>query len=313
MEYKRLGSTDLEISRIGFGCWAIGGHGYGKVDDSESIRAIHNALDLGINVFDTADVYGFGHSEEILGKALGSKKSEVVIATKFGVNWDNSGKTFYDCSPKRATEALEGSLRRLKTDCVTLYQIHWYDNVTPISETVEVLRKCQQAGKIRYIGCSNFPLSLLLETVEVYRIESLQCSYNISQRNLGTEMIKCCETFNISIIAYNVLARGLFSGKYDLNTQFAHGDTRGEEDDFRGEKLIQHLQIVNKIKKVGLFYKKSPSQVAIRWVLDNPSITSALVGIKVSQQILENSGALGWKLREEDLEYIKSKNCKNGD
>ena len=149
MEYAKLGLSDLRVSRIGFGCWAIGGHGYGKTDDKESIKAIQKALHLGINFFDTADVYGFGHSEEILCKALGSQKDNVIIATKFGVNWDERGNTFYDCSPKRVTEALEGSLRRLKIDCIPVYQIHWYDNVSPILETLEVLKKYQESGKIQ--------------------------------------------------------------------------------------------------------------------------------------------------------------------
>lgn len=307
MEYKKLGSTDLQISRIGFGCWAIGGHGYGKVDDSESIRAIHNALDLGMNFFDTADVYGFGHSEKILGKALGSKKNEVVIATKFGVNWDKNGKTFYDCSPRRVTEALEASLRRLKLDCIPLYQVHWYDNVTPLSETLEVLKSCQEAGKIHHIGFSNFSFTLLLEMSKAYKIESLQCPYNICQRNLEKGISMWSDISNISILVYNVLARGLFSGKFDSHAKFVEGDTRIKDENFLGKQFKKNLLLVEKIKEIGSFHNKTAAQVAIRWVLDNKNVTCALIGATNQRQVEENVRALGWNLSSEDYDYIVKK------
>lgn len=307
MEYKRLGSTDLEISRIGFGCWAIGGHGYGRVDDQESIKTIQKALDLGINFFDTADVYGFGHSEEILSKALGSQKDRVVIATKFGVNWDESGRIFYDCSPRRAKEALEGSLRRLKIDSIPLYQLHWYDNATPLSETLQILTGFQEAGKIRHIGFSNFPLSLLVEISKNYRIESLQNPYNISQRNLEKETSRWSDILNISILVYNVLARGLFSGKFDSHAKFVEGDTRIKDENYLGKQFTNNMLLVEKIKELGSFHNKTAAQVAIRWVLDNKNVTCALIGATNQRQVEENVGALGWNLSSEDYDYIVKK------
>jgi len=146
MEYRRLGLTGLRISRVGFGCWAIGGHGYGLVTEKDFSAAVKEALDLGINFFDTADVYGFGRSERILAKALGSRRKEVVIATKFGVAWNKQGQTYKDCSPRRAEQALEGSLNRLKIDCIPLYQIHWHDGITPIPEIMQALLKFQWQG-----------------------------------------------------------------------------------------------------------------------------------------------------------------------
>lgn len=303
MEYNKLGSTDLEISCIGFGCWAIGGHGYGKVDDRESIRAIHKALDLGINFFDTADVYGFGHSEEILSKALGSQRTKVIIATKFGVTWDENGNTLRDCSPKRIIEALEGSLSRLKIDCIPLYQIHWHDGKTPIYETMEAIKKCQEAGKIRYIGCSNLSTELVLEASKIHRIESVQVLYNFVQRDLEKE-IKYFEASQMGVIAYGVLGRGLFTGKYGLNAKFGDNDTRNRDENFQGENLRKNLQLVDVLRKIGKRYGKSPSQVAIRWVLDNPGITCALTGIKKPEQIIENSGAVGWRLLQEDWKAL---------
>ena len=304
MEYQRLGFTDIEVSRIGFGCWAIGGHGYGNVDDRVSIKAIHKALDLGINFFDTADVYGFGHSEEILSKGLGSKKKDVIIATKFGVNWDERGNTFRDCTPKRVVEALEGSLRRLRIDCIPLYQIHWHDSNTPIFETMEALRKCRGAGKIRYIGCSNFSANLIAGASKTHRIESLQCEYNIIKRDFESEILRYIEAFKMGIIVYNVLARGLLSGKYNFTTKFGDDDTRNSDENFQGERFERNFQVVDALKIIGMRYDKTPSQVAIRWVLDNPAITCALVGIKKAAQVIENAGVLDWELAEEDRNFL---------
>jgi aryl-alcohol dehydrogenase-like predicted oxidoreductase len=317
MEYKKLGETDLEVSRIGFGCWAIGGHGYGKVDDIESIKAIHKALSLGINFFDTADVYGFGHSEEILSKALGSKRNKVIIATKFGVNWDEHGETYRDCSPKRIVEALEGSLSRLQIDCIPLYQIHWYDGITPIYEIMETLKKCQKEGKIRYIGCSNFSVELISEAFKVHRLESNQLLYNFVQRKSEIDILRCAEELKMGIIVYGSLARGLFSGHYGLDATFVSNDTRGKDENFQGEKLKKNLQWLDKIKEMGTAYHKSPSQTAIRWVLENGNVTCAMVGIKKAIQIEENVGAVGWKLNKEDFQFLSREmptiNEKGGD
>ena len=218
MEYTKLGMADLNVSRIGFGCWAIGGHGYGKVRDSESVEAIREALRLGINFFDTADVYGFGHSEEVLSKALGRDRKNVVIATKFGVSWNKDGKTFKDCSKKRIAKALDDSLKRLRLDCIPLYQIHWNDEKTPIAEIMESLQKHRDAGKIKHIGCTNFTWKLIEEASVYCRIESLQCRYHIAERANEPTIKKCSEKLEMGIIAYEALGRGLFSGKYDLET-----------------------------------------------------------------------------------------------
>ncbi len=303
MEYKKLGSTDLLISRIGFGCWAMGGHGYGNVNDDESIKAIHKALDLGINIFDTADVYGFGHSEKILGKALGAQKNKVIISTKFGIGWDKKGNTFKDCSPKKVVEALEGSLRRLRIDTIPLYQIHLYDNNTPIFKTMNALRKCQDAGKIRYIGCSNFSTNLIVEASKTQRIESLQCEYNIIKRELELKIQNYVQESKLGIIVYNVLFRGLFSGKFNFATEFGDNDTRSKDRNFLGKRFKRNLQIVDVLKKIGIRYNKTPSQVAIRWVLDNKDVTCALIGIKNPKQTEENVGAMNWTLSPDDRKY----------
>lgn len=300
MEYRRLGLTDLEVSRIGFGCWALGGHGYGRVDDQDSIRAIHRALDLGINFFDTADVYGFGHAERVLQKGLGHRKKDVVIATKFGVGWDERGITFRSCDPKRVVRALEGSLQRLQIDCIPLYQIHWPDSHTPIQDTIAVLKKCQEQGKIRYISCSNFSSEMVRQAFETRRVESLQCLYNLAQRENEPDLTECATRFQMGIIVYGVLLRGLLSGKHKEDAQFSENDTRSRSNFFKGECLKRTLELVTFLRDVGSRYGKSSCQVAIRFVLENPLVTCALVGMKTAEQVETNVQSVGWSLLAHD-------------
>jgi aryl-alcohol dehydrogenase-like predicted oxidoreductase len=304
MEYKKLGETNLEISRIGFGCWAIGGHGYGKVDDNESMDAIRKALDLGVNFFDTADVYGLGHSEEILGKALGTQRNHVIIATKFGVNWDENGNTFKDCSAKRVVKALENSLRRLKTETIPLYQIHWPDPNTTLQETMGALIDCQKSGKIKYIGTCNFNPGLIKQIQEIGRIESLQSSYNLLNRFVEKGILQCCHKFSMAFMAHSPLASGFLSGKYKMGHQFSELDMRNESSYFSKEHPKEKERVLDKMKEIGERYDKTFPQVALRWLLDNPMVTSVVVGLKTINQVKENTASTDWKLSTEDFEDL---------
>ncbi|MDR3553433.1 MAG: aldo/keto reductase [Syntrophobacteraceae bacterium] len=299
MEYATLGNTQLVVSRVAFGCWATGGHGYGRTDDTESIASIREALERGVNFFDTADVYGFGHSERILCEALGVRRREVVIATKFGVCWDDAGKTFRDCSPKRAEAALEASLRRLDLESLPLYQVHWHDGVTPICDTIEALLKFQKAGKIQHFGCSNFSGDLLGQAGRIARPASNQLQFSVAHTE-AKSLLEECFRDRVGNLVYGVLGRGALSGKYDLTSRFGEKDTRAVDLAFRGEELERNIRLANKLRVLGEHYGKSPSQVAIRWVLDNPFITSAIVGMKNVAQVLENSGAADWGLSSVD-------------
>jgi aryl-alcohol dehydrogenase-like predicted oxidoreductase len=292
MEFRKLGQTSLNVSRIGFGCWAIGGHGYGAVEDGESIRAIRKALDLGVNFFDTADVYGFGHSEEILSQALGNRRHDVVIATKFGVRWDDSGRTFRDCSARAVMEAVDGSLRRLKLDCIPLYQIHWYDGETPLAETMEALRKCQEAGKVRDLGCSNFSLDLIRESFQNGCLATIQLPFSIGQKESEETLRICHDTLGMGTLAYSVLIRGLLTGKYGIESHFGDKDTRSRDEHFTGPRLLNHLALTEALRSASRRHGISVVQGAIRWVLDQPYITAAIVGAKSSAQIEENVGAV---------------------
>jgi len=307
MEYKRLGLTDLKISRLGFGGCPIGGHGWGSVRDENSIAAIRKAVKLGINFFDTADIYGLGHSEEILSKGLGKDRKKVVIATKVGVRWDNKEKISHnDLSPKHITQAVENSLRRLRIDCIPLYQIHYPDPKTPISETMEILKKLQKQGKIKHIGCSNFSSKLINEAQKYGRIESLQASYNVLDWALEKSLIPTCRKWEMSVIVYGPLAHGLLTGKYNLNTKFGKDDRRSRKEykNFRGKRFKANLVIVDKLKEIALKYNKTSVQIAIRWILDNDLITNAILGVKTPEEIEENAGVLGWKLTLKDRDIL---------
>jgi aryl-alcohol dehydrogenase-like predicted oxidoreductase len=308
MEYRTLGASDLAVSEIGFGGWAIGGHGYGKVDDRVSKEAVRKALDLGVNFFDTANVYGFGHSEIVLSEALGERRHEVVIATKVGVKLNREGNTYRDCSPRSIMESLEGSLRRLRLDCIPLYQIHWPDGKTRIGEIMEVLEKCREAGKIKHIGCCNLSLELIKEATCSGKLVSVQTLYNVKRRENEGTLRKCFYGLGMGAITYEVLGRGLFSGRYGKSVSFGKNDTRTKEPEFYEDNLDANLNIGGLLAKVGERYGKSAAQVAIRWTLDKPFVTCALVGAKTPEQVEENVASVGCSLTEEDLEILDSWN-----
>jgi aryl-alcohol dehydrogenase-like predicted oxidoreductase len=309
VEYAQLGRSDLEVSRIGFGCEQLGGSDWGHVDETDAIAAVRTALDHGVNFFDTADVYGLGHSEVTLSKALGSQRNEVIVATKFGVNWREEpggqrATTYIDCSPKRVVEALEASLRRLRLDRIPLYQIHWPDPSTRLSDTLEALAKCQAEGKIRYIGCSNFRGDLLREAVQTQLVTSLQIQYNLLDRDAENDVLPFCQAERIGLLVYSPLAKGLLSGKYGLDSKFEETDRRSQLPMFRREIVRQHLRLIEKLREVAQKYGRTSAQVALRWLLDRDSTSCAITGVKEPRQIEENTGAIGWSLGQQDWDYL---------
>jgi aryl-alcohol dehydrogenase-like predicted oxidoreductase len=309
MEYQKIGKTKLNISRLGFGGWQIGGHGWEDVDDKKSIQAIHKALDLGVNFFDTADIYGLGHSEEILSKGLGEKRKEVVIATKGGLRWNKEKNIAErDLSSEYITKAVENSLKRLNINSISLYQIHYPDPKTPIQETIKTLEKLKKQGKIQHIGCSNFDLNLVKEAQKYGRIESVQIPYNIIDNYISSDSLDFYKKNKISLITYGSLAQGLLSGKYDLDSEFSEKDIRSQKKyyNFHGERFKANLKIVKKIKEVSVKYNKTCAQVAMRWILDNSFVSACLVGIRNPKEIEENIGVMGWNLKREDKNLLTS-------
>ena len=309
MECVRLSGTDLVISRVGFGCEPLGGTDWGQVEETDAVAAVSRALELGINFFDTADVYGLGRSEEVLSRALGERRKDVVIATKFGVNWqkgpaEDRARTFLDSSPRRVIEALEGSLRRLRVDCISLFLIHWPDPNTPIGETMQALMKCHEAGKIRHIGVSNFTANLIREAHQAADLSAVELQYNLIDRRCEAEVLPLCRELGLAVLAYGPLAQGLLTGKYGLDTHFGQDDRRHRLPHFQEKAIAQNLRIVDRLREVGERHQRSPAQVAIRWVLDYTAISCAITGAKSPLQIEDNVMATGWSLAQDECRYL---------
>lgn len=302
MQYAQLAGSTLRVSRIGFGCWPIGGHGWGPVDDSVSVAAVRAALDAGINFFDTADVYGFGHSEEILARALGDDRHDVVIATKFGVRWDLAGRTRRDVSLGWLDEALHASLRRLRLERIPLYQIHWPDGVTPLEHVVERLCRYRGAGKIGAIGCCNCTPEQIARLAAAGPIASMQTAYNPVDRAAETGVFAACRDAGIPIVTHSSLAQGLCSGTHGPGSTFAGDDVRSRSPYFNGA-YAANMAVVARMRAVAQRHGATPPQVALGWVLHDPQVASALAGIKTPAQLRENVRVL-WSITAAERRYI---------
>jgi len=304
-EYVNFPVLDLKVSRIGFGCCPMGQYGWGATDEHELIKAVHAAIDRGITFFDTADVYGLGVSEFVLGKALKGKRESAIIATKFGVRIEND-QIFFDNSKKWINRSVNKSLSRLGTDYIDLYQLHYMDNKTPIDETLSELQSLRNSGKIRAFGVTNIDLSDHGITQPVDGLASFSFEYSLANRMFETVVYANQEKSGLCFLSWGSLGQGILCGKYDSATEFSEIDRRSREVyiNFHGQKLAQNLRIVDYMRNILPYYKdKTLSQLAIRWILDQIPFSIALTGIKRPAQIKKNFGALGWRLSEEH--YVK--------
>ena len=309
MEYRKLGSEGPELTTIGFGCWAMGGPGYaggwGPQNDQEAIDAIHVALDKGINWFDTAAIYGLGHSEEVLGKALGARRKDIFLATKFGLVWDEDANIQNLASYDSITRECDASLRRLGTDYIDLYQQHWPDESgTPVEESMRALDDLIKAGKVRYAGVSNFDVPLLEKALSVRHIDSLQPPYNLFARDIEQEILPFCQQHGIGMVVYSPLHSGLLGGNYTPDKTFDPTDWRSRDPNFNGEGLRRNLEKVNRLKSIAERHGKTVAQLAIAWVLANSAVTSAIVGVRKPDHILGALPAADWHLDEDLLKEI---------
>lgn len=306
MEYITLKNSDLKVSRLCMGGCPLGGYGWGNTQETELIEAVEAAVDGGINFFDTADTYGLGQSEITLGKVLGNYRKDVIIASKFGVRVEN-GKTTYDNSPEWIRTALDASLKRLNTDYIDLYQVHYRDGITPIGEVVDTLEKEKKKGKIRYYGLSNIHEKDIDDLKNyVGKFVSFQDEYSLACRKNEKDMLELAETLKLTPMTWGSLGQGILTGKYDKNSTFGADDRRSRDIyvNFHGEKLLKNLEIVEAMKEIASKYDKPVSAVAIRFILDYLSDSVVICGAKRPKQICSNIEGIGWKLEKNDIERL---------
>lgn len=307
MEYITLQNTDLRVSRFCMGGCPMGGYGWGSVQESELLDAIHAAVDVGVNFFDTADTYGLGQSERTLAKGLGSRRRDVVIESKFGVRV-GGGKTVYDNSPEYIQQALEESLRRLNTDYIDVYLVHYRDGKTPIADVVGKLEELKAAGKLRYYGLSNIHGDGLEELLPYAgRFACCQDELSLACRKNEDDLRAVQSRLRATPMTWGSLGQGILTGKYNReNVCFGADDRRSREIyvNFHGEKLEQNLRIVEALKKIAANREKSVAACAIRWILDTLPESVVIAGVKRPAQLSANVEAMGWTLNEEELREL---------
>ncbi|MGZ0874789.1 aldo/keto reductase [Priestia megaterium] len=306
MEYINLRNSDLNVSRICMGGCPMGGHGWGSVSENNLVRAVHSAVDNGVNFFDTADTYGLGKSEETLGNALKGKREKAIIATKFGVRVEN-GKTFYDNSPAWIEKAVEGSLKRLGTDYIDLYQIHYRDNKTDISDVIDKLEQLKSKGYIRYYGLSNIHSKDMGElNNHKGKFISFQDEYSLACRKNESDIVELSNELGLTPLTWGSLGQGILTGKYDINVKFDSNDRRSRDTyvNFHGEKLRKNLEIVEYMSRISKEIGKSISAIAIRFILDYIKNSVVLVGVKNPEQLLLNIEATDWSLSNEQIAHL---------
>ncbi len=309
MRFKKLGKSALNVSVIGLGTWAMSGD-WSTADDEKAIAGIHKAVEGGVNLIDTAAIYGRGHAEEVVGKALkGLRREEIILASKCGLRWKEENHDYvYNCLTGESIRfEIERSLSRLGTDYIDLYQMHWPDPATPIEESMEALLKLKEEGKIRYIGVSNFDISQIQAAVACGEVVSLQSQYSLLHRK-DEENLAYCRDNGIGTLAYGALSGGMLSGKYKERPTFTRPDERSKfyEAFSNPEVWDRNIAFVDELKKIAMERGKPVGHVAINWVNQQDMITCALVGARNPAQAAENADAGSWELSEEEIERINT-------
>jgi aryl-alcohol dehydrogenase-like predicted oxidoreductase len=310
MKTKRLGTSDLFITPIGFGAWAIGGSGWefgwGEQDDDASIDAIHRGLELGVNWIDTAAVYGMGHSEEVVAKALRSWPGpRPYVFTKCGLRWDEQGYVHRNLKAKSIRQECEDSLRRLNVDVIDLYQIHWPTD--DLEEGWSAMVQLQEEGKVRWIGVSNFNVDELSRVQKIASVTSLQPPYSLVRREVEPEILPYCRSNGIGVIVYSPMASGLLTGAMtrERAANLPDSDWRGRDLEFQEPRLSKNLALVERLRDVGARIQRPAGQVAIAWTLRNPAVTGAIVGARNAKQVGGNVDAATLRLTDREVAEIE--------
>ena len=305
MEQRQFGNTDLVASAVGFGTWEMSTTMYGHIDVDEAARAVNMAIDRGITLFDTAEVYGPYHSEELLAKALGNRRNEIVLVTKVGFDYDDTPQVIGRNSKKsHIIQHTDDCLRRLNTDFVDLMLIHWPDHDTPIEETMEGLEELKQSGKIRHYGVSNFNIDMMEECEQYGHIAANQVGYNMYDRRMESRVLPWCLANGVGYMAYGSLGFGLLTGAFTPDTTFEEGDWRRSGMAFnlplfQEEPFRKEVEVTNRLVELADGYNKTVAQLALAWVLDHPAVSCALVGMRNERELEENVAATDWTLNEE--------------
>ena len=309
MQIRKLGWTDLNLTTIGYGSWALGGGdwvwSWGPQDDDASVATIIRAMELGVNWIDTAAIYGLGHSEEVVGRALKKLTYRPILATKCSLVWDSSKKVSARLKKESVRTEIEDSLRRLGVNEIDLYQIHWPNPDTDIEEGWSTMADLVKEGKVRYIGVSNFTVEQLKRIQPIHRIASLQPPYSMLNRDIESDLLGYCAANQIGVVVYSPMQKGLLTGKIqDRLGSLAADDHRKQDPDFQDPRLKVHLELVEHLRPIAAKQGKTVAQLAIAWVLRRSEVTSAIVGARQPSQIEETVLAGDWSLSEEDNQLV---------
>ena len=312
MRYKKFGTSDLETSVVGFGGWPMGRGHYGSFDDNEVVRAVHASIDMGVTLFDTAAVYGWGEGEKLLGRALEGKREDVVIVSKAGIPWDEEGGgRRRDSSRESLEKSLNESLTRLQTDYLDLFLIHWPDESRTMSEPMEAFAEFQKQGKIRYGGVSNFSPQQMADCLDVFPIVTNQVGYHLFDQRPEPEIFPFCADNGMGIMAYGSLAHGLLTGTMTPETTFEEDDWRRSlmafgQPIFKGQNFLDNLNKVDTLKDMAADRGFSVAQLALAWVASQPTVSVALVGTRKPEEMEENVAAADWELSASERDEIKA-------
>jgi aryl-alcohol dehydrogenase-like predicted oxidoreductase len=322
MEFRTLGKSDVKVTPVALGAWAIGGWLWGGTDDKAALEGISRAIDRGMTTIDTAAVYGFGHSELIVGQAIRGKRQKVQILTKFGQRWDtdqgshtfetqdNQGKPITirrHASKKGVFYECENSLRRMNIDCIDLYQHHWPDPDTPIEETMDACASLLKQGKIRAVGVSNYTIPMMEEAMKVVPLASLQPPYSMLRRDIETEIVPWCQQHNVGILAYSPLQNGILTGAVSMDRTFPPTDLRSRNKFYLPENRRRILAFLDGLRPIAQRHGATLGQLVINWTVQQPAITVALVGVRNAAQAEENAGAMAFMLSAEEIAEINGR------